>query len=323
MPQKNNNKIQCHIEWNALPLAVWEEKFAQIRRSNLLQSYEYARVLCRLHRQRARWGLIRINDKEAGLVQILEVGILRNLVHTLLLDRGALWFEGYGSPEDVVAFFTTIAKTFPARFLRGRRILPELPDTEFNRKALEDLRYKRLPRQGYETIWLDIEQPDDTLRAQLKGKWRNRLNVAEKAEFAIDWDWTGKDLGFLLKQYEADKASKGFQSASSALLIALAKGFLPRKKMLIGTARLGDTPVGIVLFFLHGSSATYQTGWASALGKNHSAHNILLWQACAVLRQAGIKDLDLGGVNDAGAAGVKAFKEGMGGELVRYVGQYS
>jgi lipid II:glycine glycyltransferase (peptidoglycan interpeptide bridge formation enzyme) len=116
--------------------------------------------------------------------------------------------------------------------------------------------------------------------------------------------------------------TKGFQSASSSLLLALAKWFIPQQKMLIGTARLDGEPVGIMLFFLHGTTATYQTGWASDIGKKHAAHNILLWQACQVLRQAGIKDLDLGGVNDAGAAGVKKFKEGMGGELVRYVGQY-
>jgi lipid II:glycine glycyltransferase (peptidoglycan interpeptide bridge formation enzyme) len=69
-------------------------------------------------------------------------------------------------------------------------------------------------------------------------------------------------------------------------------------------------------------SATYQAGWASVAGKKNSAHNVLLWQACQILRKEGIKDLDLGGVNEEGAAGVKVFKEGMGGELVQYVGQY-
>ena len=230
MPHNSTaDDIKCQIDWNTLPLAVWEEKFSQIRRSNILQSYNYARVICPIQRQKARWGLIRINGKEAGLVQILEVGILKNFIHTLHLDRGPLWFLGYGSQEHTIAFFTTIAQQFPARFLRGRRILPELPDIEIYRKGLNDLDYKRLNRAGYGTIWLDLEKDDASLRTQLNGKWRNRLKAAENAGFEIDWDWTGKSLPSLLRHYEADKVSKGFKGASAAILLALAKRFVPQK----------------------------------------------------------------------------------------------
>ena len=40
------------------------------------------------------------------------------------------------------------------------------------------------------------------------------------------------------------------------------------------------------------------------------------------LKDKGIKELDLGGVNDETAAGIKTFKEGVGGTLVRTVGHY-
>lgn len=305
-----------------MSLAAWEIKFASIRRTNLLQSYDYARAICPFKNQRARWGLIHIDGKEAGMFQILEIGLFKNLVHVLQLDRGALWFEGFGSEEDNIAFFTAFAEAFPARFLRWRRILPELPDTISFRRTLQDLGFKRFERPKYETIWLNINKDEEVLRAQLKGKWRNRLNAAERAGFKIEWDWTGKDLPLLLTHYEADKIMKGFEGPSFSILKALAKHFISKRMMLIGTATFGKEVCGIVLFFLHGTCATYQTGWASETGKKNSAHNILLWQASQILKNEGIKEIDLGGVNDESAAGVKLFKEGLGGESTTYIGQY-
>ena len=41
-----------------------------------------------------------------------------------------------------------------------------------------------------------------------------------------------------------------------------------------------------------------------------------------MLQDMDVLDLDLGGVNDQDAAGVKRFKQGLGGELVELVGQY-
>ena len=40
------------------------------------------------------------------------------------------------------------------------------------------------------------------------------------------------------------------------------------------------------------------------------------------LKEKGYRDLDLGGVNDGDAKGVKLFKEGMGGTTVTLIGHY-
>lgn len=318
----NLTRIHCTIEWNSLSLDAWEDRFSRIRRTNLLQSYDYAYAVCPLKRQRARWGLIRIDGAEAGLVQILEAGILHHLIHAIQLDRGPLWFESYGSAEHQAAFFSVFAALFPARWMRRRRVLPEISDDPDFQETFRKLGYRRAHTPGYETIWVDITPAETILRAHLKGKWRNRLVAAEKAGFDIRWDWTGKELPFLLRQHEKSMTEKNFLGPSASFLMVLAKRFLTRRKMLIGTAYLGEERTGIVLFFLHGCGATYQIGWASDVGRKQAAHNILLWQACLILQKEGIQDIDLGGVNDDGAAGVKLFKEGLGGDLVRYIGQY-
>lgn len=49
-------------------------------------------------------GLIEIDGKEAGLVQMFEAGILWNAIHGIIIDRGPLWFEGFGNAMHIKRF---------------------------------------------------------------------------------------------------------------------------------------------------------------------------------------------------------------------------
>lgn len=304
--------MQCNIEWNTLSLPDWEARFALTRRATLLQSYDYARAACPLYRQKARWGLVRIDGAEAGLAQILEAGLLRNAIHALILDRGPLWFNDYGNKEHHEAFFTTLAAQFPARPGRRRRIIPEIPETE-ECAYMQRLGFRRLPRPGYRTIWLDLTPDEAALRANLDKKWRSALAKAERGPLRIEWDDTGKTLAALLTNYQSDKAKKGYDGPSVRLVRQLAKAFIPKGRFLMGRAILDNRAVAAILVLCHGSAATYQIGWSGEEGREHAAHNLLLWGAACRLKETGIRDFDLGGVSDE-AQGVTKFKQGMGGQ---------
>jgi lipid II:glycine glycyltransferase (peptidoglycan interpeptide bridge formation enzyme) len=77
-----------------------------------------------------------------------------------------------------------------------------------------------------------------------------------------------------------------------------------------------------MLFLVHGSTATYHLGWADDAGREHSAHNLLLWQACSLLAERGVQQLDLGGVNTQSNPGLARFKLGAGGRVVTWAGTY-
>lgn len=307
---------KCEIAWNVLSVSEWEERFKEIRRSNLLQSYEYALAMCPINQQSARWGLIRLNGQEAGLVQIMEVGLLNKLVHVVMLDRGPLWFDGYGTQDDIASFFTEYDRVFKPRIGRKRRIIPET--------AHDILPFKRkLAYPPYQTIWLDITHDENGLREGLKKNWRGALKKAEEAGLEVKDDQPLKYLTWLLKHYEADKASRGYESASSKTISALAAHFGAKKQVMLLRAQKQGKDIAAILIFIHGAAATYQIGWTDPQsGRKNNAHHFLLWQAIMKLKALGIKDLDLGGVNDFGAKGVKKFKEGLGGELIEYCGQY-
>lgn len=310
---------ECVIEWDVLGLPEWEARFARIRRANLLQSYPYAQAACVFNHQKAHWGLIRIDGQETGLVQVFEAGFLGNLWHAVILDRGPLWLPGYGAPEHIIAFLTAFDQVFPRRFGRKRRIIPEIAQSQAMLVPFKAVAHVK----PYQTIWLDLAGDEDVLRAALEKKWRNALSKAERENLRVEWEQKpGAALDWLLLHHEAHRTMKNFRAASPKFIRLLANFFALRGAMLVGRAFIGDDAVAGVLFFLHGVAATYQVGWSGDIGRKVNAHQLLLWQGITRLKNEGVQDLDLGGINDV-AEGVRTFKQGMGGETVTLSGLYT
>lgn len=318
-----NRGMKCEIFWNQLSLEQWEEYFQKIPKSNLLQHYGYARAVCQIDRQRARWGLIKIDGHPAGLVQILEAGFLWNAVHAVLLDRGPLWFDGFGGAAHLAAFFQKFNDEFPKRFGRKRRILPEVENGLAVQKMLTqtglEIVNKTLP---YETLWWDLTIDEETARQNLKKNWRGALQKAEKAGLEILWDDKGAFYPALRQIYMIDKKIKKYDGASPELLDNLAKFSTSTSPMVIGKVRMNGHDIAYCMFICHGTSATYQVGWSSQDGREYCAHHFLLWQARFMLQSKNIDYLDLGGVNDKTAKGIKKFKEGTGATSLCLSGHY-
>lgn len=314
----------CTIKWNFLSLTEWQDKFQKLQYANLLQSYEYGISSCKINQQKARWGLIYINDVEAGMVQIHEAGILYNLLHGFIIDRGPLWFDGFGSTDNIGSFMESINKQFPKRFGRKRRFIPEFEDTKEIAQIMVNNGFTANNKVGkYQTIWIDLTKNEQELKDQLKSKWRNDLKKSGSYDMKIEWDETGATLPFILEKYTEDKSEKGYNGASPRMLMEMSKYFAPNKNIVIGTIIKDKKLIASILLIIHGSSATYQIGWVSDKARKVNANNFALWQAMLYLKRRNIKYFDLGGVNDDDTSGIKKFKEGMGGKLVQLCGLYN
>lgn len=324
VPQENSKTLNqgCTIEWNILSLDEWQARFNKIPRSTILQSYHYAQANALSARQKARWGLIKINGVEAGLVQILEAGMLWNLFHAVILDRGPLWFEGFGGAVHIKLFFDVFHQTFPPRFGRKRRIIPEIEggataDVLIKQTGL----VKKTGERPYQTLWWDLEE-----EPILRPNWRASLKKAQEktnsGEISIEWDDKGQFYPDLRLQYATDKAMRGYNGVSPQFLDGLAQFSTKQDPMIIGRVTKGDEFIAAVLFLKHGQSATYQVGWSSEEGRKCCAHHLLLWQGRTMLQSYGIKQLDLGGINDDNK-GLKKFKEGTGARPSTLLGFYT
>lgn len=315
----------CTIEWRDINAKEeWTRRYKLLRRANLLQSFPYAAAMCAHKGYILRPGIIKIDGDEAGIVLALEAGALGNLLHAVMLDRGPLWFDGYGSAAHKKLFLEEFNRLFPRRLGCRRRIIPEMPDNEEVQSLMKSSGYRRVSAPGYETVWLDLAAAD--LLADMDKDWRRRYKKAKENGPEIVWDNEGRYLDWFLKVYALDKAKRGYSGPEPGFLKRIAENFMADReggyKAMIGRAILNGGCMAAALILRHGASATYQAGWCSEEGRKANANHLLLGEALFVLKNEGVRHFDLGGVNDETASGVKKFKMDMGGELVRLAGLY-
>ena len=309
------------IEWGKTSVAEWQRLLARVPRSNVIQTFAYAQAVRSAKQQMTRFGVIREKGAPVGLVQIQEVKLF-GVFHTVVLDRGPLWFAENVSPDYWEAFFKTFDREFPRRIGRWRRIMPELDETEENLKMLISSGL-RVVRSGYRSIWLDLRDDTEQIRKRFKGKWRNALNAAEKSGLDVAVDWQMETLPWLLMQYEADKKERGYDGPSASFLHCLTHAARGTGNVIVLRAMKRDRPVAAIMILRHGSSATYQIGWTSDEGRDAKSHHLLLWRACLALKDIGVEWFDAGGINEEHAEGVTRFKRGLGGREYKLVGTFS
>ena len=312
----------CRLHWSYGVSEKADGIYNRITRANLLQSSFYGLEMARLNNQRLRQGVILIDGQEAGRVQLLEAGLFNNRILGAHLDRGPLWLENYGSPAHFEAFLRALREDYPRKFGRRMRLIPEVPETQENEKALIAEGFKKRS-DSYQTLWLKLDRPLLELRAGLNPKWRGHLNKAERQNLSIIRDDEGRLLNWFIEGYIRDRAARKYDGPSPRTLQALARAFLLRKSAFIGRASLDGEPLAGVLIMCHGKSATYQAGWTTQAGRECCAHHLLLWEALRRLKEREIDDFDLGGINETQSKGVKTFKEGLGGTLVQTPGLWT
>jgi len=314
--------MDCKIHWNILSLEEWEGLFASIPQSNVLQSYEYAIATCRVNRQSARWGLIKINNKNAGLVQIIEAKALWGLFHGIILDRGPLWFDGFGSAAHIAAFFEQFNLEFPNRLGRKKRIIPEIPHGVTADKIIQQNGFKPQTTPPYKTLWWNISLNSQILYEKTSNSWRKSLKKAQNSNLSIELDENLSYFDEFKAIYMLDRQNKSYENISPQLLDELASLSPKHKNMVIMKARIDKECIAAMLFLKHGQCATYQIGWTTDKGRQYCAHHLLLWEARMLYDRFNIHTLDLGGINDT-QAGLTKFKTGTGAKEEILLGHYS
>ncbi len=313
--------LKLSLAWNTCTVEEWEKRLARIPRSNLIQTWPYAQTMRAIEHKMTRFGLIMDGEKELGLLQIQEIKFFR-LFHVVILDRGPLWFNAPVARATWDAFFNAFAQNFPRGFGRSRRFMPEVLLDEPLKLKLDQLGFRHKAR-GLQSIWVDLKPDANIIRQNLKRNWRNHLNSAERVVMRVEDNNKSDHLAWLLKNYEADRRARRYPGPSVDIVKSLVVLSRPKNQVLMLRAVLGGEPIASILVLLHGKSATYQIGYTSPEGRKVSAHHLLLWRAMMKLKEMGIEDFDLGGINPEAAQGVTSFKEGMGGKTFELIGLYT
>jgi hypothetical protein len=316
----NGAAENIEIRWNEGTMGDWSALFARLPRSTLPQSFGYAQAMGKTHGYVPRLGLIQRDGATIGLVQLLERRFLK-IFQQRQMHRGPLWLDGVPEPVVVEATLRLLRKACPDNLLSRASLLPELPAGPEGEDLMRRCGFRRFG-PGYRTVWLDLAQSEEQLRAGLARDWRQRLKGAEKGGLRLDLDWEAKNLPWLMKQEQEQALAKGFRPMTGRLAVRLRNALVKKDGVLIAAALERDSPVACALVYIHGSAATYQIGWANERGRKADAMRLVLWRVMLALKQRGVRWFDLGGINPESAPGVTEFKLGTGGEAVETVGLY-
>jgi hypothetical protein len=300
-----------------LPQADWEE-FHSAQRGALQQSWAYGDALTSLGVNMRRAMVF----EDGRLVAIAQFMCKRVLGYISLASctRGPIFLPEL-SPAQRADIYKRLRQSIPLPHLKVPLFSPDCTGDELN-----PLQTRGLSRvmTGYATVLLDLTRPLATLKEQLEGKWRNRLNKAlANAKLRLHVQPSLKRCEWLLGQEQAQRDAKKFHGLPTNFVQAyIAAVADPRQAFVVAYAELGKNSVGGMLFLIHGRVASYHVGWADDEGRQLNAHNALLWQAMDYLQGQGIEVLDLGGVNTHDLPGISRFKLGTGGRAVTLAGTY-
>ncbi len=305
------------LSWNLMARPEWE-RFHATHGGALQQSWAYGEAMRRLGVQVQRAAIMR-DGRAVGLAQFIcrRVALYIGLASC---TRGPVW-----APEVDGAWrgqaIKKLQRALPLRPLRVVLLSPAV--------AAEGLlpgEMDRLSRvlTGYATVLLDLRRDLAELRADLDGKWRNRLAKAEADDSVrVQVQADRQACTELLQREGEQRASRGFHGLPTELVPAYIDAHdKPSQAYMMSTARIGKEVVASMLFLLHGQGATYHVGWSNDEGRRLNLHNLLLWRAVEHLKARGLTQLDLGGVNTRDLPGISRFKLGTGGQVLTLAGTY-
>lgn len=171
---------------------------------------------------------------------------------------------------------------------------------------------------GAELSILDLKAPEE-MRRNLQPKWRNQLKKAEASPLRVITEPLDATLhGWFNAAEQVQQRQRGYRSYPASFLQAFAAAN-PGQAQLYA-AMLGDDPAAAMLVLKHGRMATYQAGVTTPMGREHCAHNLLLWHIMSDLQREGLSQLDLGRADLS--AGLRRFKTGTGARVETLPGTF-
>lgn len=300
---------QISFDWYSGTDADWSKLYLRTVRPNLVQSWDYAQAKAEIDGVSAKRGVFAIDGQPIAIMVAL-----RRLPGIWRLNRGPLLLREV-TPTEQVELLRVIGRVFSGRLLA---IAPDLEAGGRHWLALAEFGFRPRKCLPWTTVWLDLTQSAEALRGGLSGKWRNALSFAERAGLEFLAEQGDDGFAWMVARHQEAMQTKGYSSTPVAMLHALRA----EAALFVFRASLGGVAVGGIGVARHGTGATYLVGWNGGEGRNVKANQFLLWQAVIWLRARGVKQFDLGGIDESQQPGIAEFKLGMGGRRVELAGEF-
>lgn len=305
------------LRWNTLPRDVWDH-WHHRHGGALQQAWAYGQAMAQLGAGVQRAAFYQ-GERLVGVAQCVTRRWL-GYIGLASCSRGPVWAPELRGPERAQAL-QRLRRSVP---LRPWRVTLVSPNATAGELCEGELAGWGQVMTGYSTVQLDLRQGLPALRAGLEAKWRNRLVRAEGTRgLRITVDAQADRLLALLLHERELRQARRFHGLPEAFVTAYIQAHeAPERAFSVASAHLHGQLVGTLLWLHHGRVATYHMGWNHDHGRQHHAHNLLMWASLGALAERGIDTLDLGGVNTHDLPGISRFKLGMGGQVRVLAGTY-
>jgi lipid II:glycine glycyltransferase (peptidoglycan interpeptide bridge formation enzyme) len=220
------------------------------------------------------------------------------------------------------------------------KIEPELPASAGLAALLAGYGFRPSPQrvQPLSTIHVDLVADEETILARMKPKWRYNVRLAERKGVIVR-EGTAADLSAIQKLLDVTGTRDGFAVHSPAYYALATELFAPAGLMTWLIAEHEGEMLAAIAVFALGLRAWYMWGASGDQGRNLMPNHALQWAAIRWAKGRGCRTYDLWGIPDevgerpdayaepeswgeGGLWGVYRFKQGFGGQVVRYIGAW-
>jgi len=298
---------------------TWEAFLAKQEEKTFLQSWNWGEFQEKMGNKIWRLGIFE-GDALKGLALASRVRAKRGSF--LLVQHGPIG-KGF---EILVNRLKELAREEGVSFIR---VAPLLERNEKNKKAFQDLGFKRAPMHAsaYEATWkLDLSPAEDELLRQMRKTTRYLIRQAQKnKDIVVEKSEKLEDIEKYQKLTEEVAKRQHFTPFSFEYTKNELEVFLPDGQALLFFAKYQGEVAAAALIILWSGIGFYHQAASSAKYAKLSLPYLILWEAIKEAKRRGCSLYDFWGYVDPKEnpkhpwAGPTLFKMGFGGRASEYV----
>ena len=304
------------VEVDTVSQAAWYEHVAAFRDGNLYQLW--------LHRPDGERGkvsrlLLRDDGVVAAAAEVRLFLVPSTTLGIAYVRWGPLWRRRNvrDDPEILRHALRALHQEYAVRRRLVLRVVPRLTVEDrswFEPLATEEHYVKSRTRASGRTLLMPLTGRLDDLREGLDQKWRNRLNKAERAGLTVTVGTTPQLFDEFAALYERMLSRKRLAPTADLGRHRDIQTLLPSDlKMDAVLAYKDGEPCAGLIASATGDTAVSLFRASNELGRQTSASYLVQWELVKLLKQRGIREYDLNGIDPERNPGTYRFKKGLVG----------
>lgn len=304
---------------------------------HLLQSWQWGQFKAAFGWQAVRVGVADEGHLVAGAQVLLRPLPFFPHLSIAYIPKGPVL--DFGHREMAEALWSAIHHLARQKRAILLKIEPELPDSPVAAKQLQTWGFRPgRTVQPRSTIHIDLRASLDEILARMKPKTRYNVRLAARKDVLVR-EGTAEDLPLFYRLMKVTGRRDGFAVHSRDYYETAYRLFVPTGLARLFLATYQDEVIAGLMAFAFGRRAWYLYGASADKERHRMPNHLLQWEAIRWAKQQGCLTYDLWGIPDevgaepekykstvtnhpGGLWGVYRFKQGFGGQIVRYVGAY-